>query len=165
MSPLRDATEPIQVQFEELTCIQDLLGPETPDLPNVLPEGSLDTMDIARWGEELVLLYLRHKLSSTAPGVEVHWINETEESGVPYDIVITNQGSAVTYVEVKSTVKEQKELVEISAQQVAFALEKEASVHLYQVFNAGSSATVRLCRLQNLGQHMVTKDVRLFMLL
>jgi hypothetical protein len=42
-------------------------------------------LQTGRWGEQLVALYLRLELAGRA---EVVWVNDVQETGLPYDIVI-----------------------------------------------------------------------------
>lgn len=52
-------------------------------------------------------------------GITVDWVNEREERGQPYDIVLRDAASdeVVTYVEVKATTGADKELFEVSSSQ------------------------------------------------
>ncbi|XP_038073872.1 uncharacterized protein LOC119741972 [Patiria miniata] len=163
--PPHTSGEAIEVEFEDIApgpaLLESLEGLGRP-LGN-----NTDTTNIARWGEKLVYLYLLQQAQSMSPEgseVTVKWVNMQDETGDPYDIVITC-GSQNIYVEVKSTIRDQKQVVEISPRQVAFALEMGQAFHLYRVFNAGNKSGVRLGRLQNLALRMDRKEVKLFMYL
>ncbi|XP_071709029.1 protein NO VEIN-like [Rutidosis leptorrhynchoides] len=59
----------------------------------------------------------------------VRWVNEVEESGKPYDIVVegTDDNKEVEYIEVKSTVKANKEWFSVTVNEWQFAVEKGES--------------------------------------
>ena len=85
-----------------------------------------------------------------------------------YDFVIQisdgNTGDVVDlFVEVKSTLSDQKAFFEISASEMKFAMEKKELFHVYRVFNAGKPELVRISRLENLSHKMYTQQVRLAM--
>ncbi|KAL6655907.1 hypothetical protein ACP70R_006733 [Stipagrostis hirtigluma subsp. patula] len=71
-----------------------------------------------RLGEAAVHKYLVEQLGSN----KVVWVNETTESGQPYDIVVTN-GDVTEYVEVKTTVFPDKHWFHISIKEWQFASE------------------------------------------
>lgn len=49
------------------------------------------TDSVGRWGEEFVYEYLRSTLRSEIEGgsCRVHWLNDEEEQGKPYDLLLT----------------------------------------------------------------------------
>jgi hypothetical protein len=57
-------------------------------------------------GERLVFRYLQQELLSQ-PGTTAEWLNEEQEQGLPYDIIVTTiDGTQATrYIEVKATVQ------------------------------------------------------------
>ena len=68
-----------------------------------------------KWGEEFVFLQLREQFRNTKTVVE--WVNEDEESGECYDILLHPSGvfagARPVYVEVKATLTPDKQLFEI----------------------------------------------------
>uniref|UniRef100_A0A8C7R4M3 Wu:fj29h11 n=1 Tax=Oncorhynchus mykiss TaxID=8022 RepID=A0A8C7R4M3_ONCMY len=95
-----------------------------------------DTVAIGEWGEKLVFSFL------------CHWRD--------------SQGEEV-FVEVKSTVKKDRAFIHLSANELDFALREKERYHVFRVYNAGDSEKVRLCRIQNLAQHLHAKDLELFL--
>lgn len=127
---------------------------------------------IGEWGELLVHSFLCHWRDSSDPGrpTSVLWCNENGESGQPYDFKLTfgaaegdGTNGAMVYVEVKSTVKAEKSLIHLSANEMDFALKKRERYHLFRVYSAGDAQNVRLCRIQNLAQHLHTKTLELYL--
>jgi hypothetical protein len=83
-----------------------------------------DGLITGRLGDEAVHKYLVEKLGSASV---VKWMNEDTESGLPYDITIT-EGDAIEYVEVKTTVIPNKNFFYISRRELQLAAEKEDSL-------------------------------------
>ncbi|TDH67095.1 hypothetical protein CCR75_008242 [Bremia lactucae] len=112
---------------------------------------------IGRWGEEYVFNQLKQQHAESE--VTVEWLNEKEESGLPYDLMLSRAKTILEYIEVKSTRTMEKGLFEISLNEL-----NEATIHgstycIYRVFNAGNSALCRVIRLENpvllLRQHKI----------
>ncbi|XP_033634434.1 uncharacterized protein LOC117295789 isoform X1 [Asterias rubens] len=153
--------EAVTVEFEDIpygTALQHSLA----DVDLHLGDDR-DMSDVGRWGEKLVYKYLI-EMAKDDPSVTVNWINEYQESGEPYDIIL-NHGDSEVYIEVKSTLRDQKELFEISSREVVFAQAHQKYFHLYRVYNVGKTSAVRLCRVCNLADRLDKKEVKLFMLL
>ncbi|KAF7058669.1 hypothetical protein CFC21_065677 [Triticum aestivum] len=87
-----------------------------------------------RLGEAAVHQYLAGQLGPS----NVKWVNEEKESGLPYDIVITPEGGAAEYVEVKATVTSNKDWFHITPNEWQFALEKGDSFSIAHVVLKGS---------------------------
>uniref|UniRef100_A0A8R7UHZ9 Protein NO VEIN C-terminal domain-containing protein n=2 Tax=Triticum urartu TaxID=4572 RepID=A0A8R7UHZ9_TRIUA len=87
-----------------------------------------------RLGEAAVHQYLAGQLGPS----NVKWVNEEKESGFPYDIVITPEGGAAEYVEVKATVTSNKDWFHITPNEWQFALEKGDSFSIAHVVLKGS---------------------------
>lgn len=128
----------------------------------------MDVAAIGEWGEQLVNSFLCHWRDGGEPGRPAHvlWSNESGESGQPYDFRLTFDAGTrpeVVYVEVKSTVRKEKSFIHLSANELDFALKERERYHVYRVYNAGDAQSVRLSRIQNLAQHLHTKDLQLFL--
>uniref|UniRef100_A0A8C6V2P3 Wu:fj29h11 n=1 Tax=Neogobius melanostomus TaxID=47308 RepID=A0A8C6V2P3_9GOBI len=124
-----------------------------------------DLSEIGEWGERLVYSFLLHWRDGSAPGRPsvVEWCNERGESGQPYDFKLTfSPDDSTIYVEVKSTVKAEKAFIHMSANELDFALKKKEYYHIFRVYSAGDAQNVRLCRIQNLAQHLHTKNLDLY---
>ncbi|KAM8729268.1 uncharacterized protein AB9X84_026582 isoform 1-T2 [Acanthopagrus schlegelii] len=134
----------------------------------VLSDDAVDYAAIGEWGEQLVNSFLCHWRDGGEPGRPAHvlWCNQSGESGQPYDFRLTfGAGGAqrVVYVEVKSTIKKEKSFIHMSANELDFALKEKERYHIFRVYSAGDAQNVRLCRIQNLAQHLHTKDLALYL--
>lgn len=120
--------------------------------------------EIGHWGETVVAHYLE-KQKERGNITDYKWLNSDEETGCPYDFEVYStdeNGAQMDYIEVKSTASNDKDVFEISVQQIKFADEKK-NFHIYRVFNAGSSDRVRLIRITDLDMRLSTKQVKLCM--
>uniref|UniRef100_UPI0037E884B3 uncharacterized protein n=1 Tax=Semicossyphus pulcher TaxID=241346 RepID=UPI0037E884B3 len=134
----------------------------------VLSDDPMDRGAIGEWGEQLVNSFLCHWRDSGAPGspAEILWCNQSGESGQPYDFRLTFGPAGrpgMVYVEVKATIKKDKSFIHLSANELDFALKEKERYHIFRVYSAGDSHNVRLCRIQNLAQHLHTKDLSLYL--
>lgn len=136
----------------------------------VLSDDPMDVAVIGEWGEQLVNSFLCHWRDSDDPGrpAQILWCNQSGECGTPYDFKLTfgpagGTAAAVVYVEVKSTIKKERSFIHLSANELDFALKEKERYHIYRVYSAGDAQNVRLCRIQNLAQHLHTKDLALYL--
>ncbi|XP_046338389.2 protein NO VEIN-like isoform X3 [Haliotis rufescens] len=153
-----------ELVYEELVPGDDL---EMPDAL-VMEEDRPDMSAIGRWGETLVRHYLLQQMALNKDIVDVHWVNETEESGLPYDFELTcldedTSESRTVYIEVKSTLKDEKKHFDISSREVNFAHAQKELYQIYRVFNAGDSQNVKLLRIDNIALKMDQGKLKLFM--
>ena len=143
--------------------IVDQLGSGLELPPTVtLMEGAGDP-EIGRWGEKLVAEYLEQQ-KQAGNITDFLWNNNENETGAPYDFVVQiaeEAGVREDFIEVKSTTSENKEMFEISVQQIKFAEEQRGKFHIYRVFNAGNPDTVRLTRIFDLSMRLNQKQVKL----
>lgn len=127
-----------------------------------------EPIEIGRWGESVVYNFLLQEKENWDHIIDIVWQNEEHEMGYPYDFEVhmaTEEGITVTYIEVKSTLSDTKEVFEISYPQIQFAKEQKEYFHIYRVFNAGDSDKVRLVRIDNLSMRIDQKQVRLCMMI
>ncbi|XP_014916077.1 uncharacterized protein LOC106964848 isoform X1 [Poecilia latipinna] len=147
------------------TTLEDMELPcQRPDTVVFLDE-QMDLAAVGEWGEQLVNSFLCHWRDSSDPTRPTHvlWCNQSGESGQPYDFKLAFGEAEAIFVEVKSTVKREKSFIHMSANELDFALKEKERYHIYRVYNAGDAQNVRLCRIQNLAQHLHTKDLALFL--
>jgi hypothetical protein len=146
----------IDVDAWETLCVQ-------PTVVAMADASSVERqMSTGRWGEQLVAWHLRKTLASA----EVTWVNEEEERGLPYDIIVTELGGAIgsrndSYVEVKATSSADKPLFEMSVAELEFARAHGAAYSLYRVFNANSEH-VRVLKLHNVARSLTNGGLVLF---
>ncbi|XP_043571064.1 protein NO VEIN isoform X1 [Chiloscyllium plagiosum] len=135
----------------------------------VFNEDKVENYAIGEWGERLVHAFLIHWKESDSQHKprDIMWANENGESGLPYDfkVIFTsmNDEQVETFIEVKSTIKAEKNFVQLSAQEVDLALKVKDRYHLYRVYKAGDSQNVQLCRIKNLAQCLHAKQLELFL--
>ena len=157
------AQEVPETPYEEIGSGTDLRLPENAE---PLVDDELGTT-IGRWGEQLVYYHLIRLSEQPQSNIaNVQWVNEEKETGLPYDLIITEhdeetQVANSIFIEVKSTISDKKMFFDMSVQEVKFAQEQQANYHLYRVFCAGNATDVRLTKLQNLGLLMEKRLVRL----
>lgn len=142
----------------ELTCLR----PSTV----VLTDEQGDMEAIGAWGEQLVHSFLCHWRDGQESGrpSEVRWCNQKAESGQPYDFKLTFPGpDGEVYVEVKSTVKRDRAFINLSANELDFALKERERYQVFRVYGVGDAHNVRLCRIRNLAQKLHAKDLEIFL--
>ena len=119
--------------------------------------GSLDADDaeaVGRWGERVVRAELAqaHELAET--GMEVTWVNEFGEKGLPYDVVVAKDGRVDSYVEVKTTKSDDKQLFEVTPAELDMARQMGSAYTICRIFGAGSLFGVRMASLRNPAEHL-----------
>jgi len=144
--------------------------PETEALMRKPPEASGGSIQVGRWGEELVYKYFLSRLKLPDSGImQVTWGNKFGESGMPYDIVLRMQcssgSSSLIYVEVKATRSHQKHVFEISPNEIQFALDQKENYQLFRVFNAGDPDKVRIAKIKNVSQQLNDNTIKLCMVI
>ena len=123
------------------------------------PKNPKKLKQIGRWGETHVLEALKDRFDDAKELIEtelgftalfddgyvfeVKWLNKSSDFGIGYDFVIKRNDLEVEYIEVKSKVSDQDELIEITGTQWEFArkLYSEGNgnnYYIYVVQNAGS---------------------------
>ncbi|XP_069785977.1 uncharacterized protein [Narcine bancroftii] len=160
--PVWNKEQPHEEALEELE-IHDMV-----ERPAVLfNEDKLDNLAIGKWGESLVHAFLLHwkESDSELKPSAVSWVNENGESGLPYDfkVMFGMVSQEDTFIEVKSTIRAEKNFVQLSAQEMELALKAKDHYHLYRVYKAGDSQHVKLCRIKNLAQCLHAKQLELFL--
>lgn len=163
--PVWTKEQPHEEALEELVIHSAVGKPQTV----IFTEDKMENTAIGEWGERFVHAFLTHWQGSESElrPSSVSWVNEKGESGLPYDfkVVFTSlsQQQVDTFIEVKSTVKAEKNYVQLSAQEMDLALKAKDRYHLYRVYKAGDSQNVKLCRIKNLAQCLHAKQLELFL--
>ncbi|KAG2314534.1 hypothetical protein Bca52824_017656 [Brassica carinata] len=103
-----------------------------------------------RKGEEIAYRYFAATYGKEA---KVRWVNEQSETGLPYDLLIENEGGKLEYVEVKATVSSRKDYFNLTVREWQFANEKGESYIIAHVLLGNSNAIltqhrnpVKLCQ-------------------
>jgi len=130
----------------------------------LLSSSSAEQQSTGRWGEKFVASLLRTTLASA----EVTWVNEEEERGLPYDILISERMASSgwcreSFVEVKATTSADKALFQMSVEELEFARKQGAAYSLYRVFSAcGAGGDVRVHKLHNVARSLEDGGLVLF---
>lgn len=66
-------------------------------------------------------------------GKKVKWVNKDNETGLPYDLVVEEEGGGIEYIEVKATRSARKDWFNISTREWQFAAEKGESFSIAHV--------------------------------
>jgi hypothetical protein len=132
-------------------------------------------LQVGRWGEELAYHMLQaavdeRRVDQLLPGItatfpalldnrleqpSVLWMNEKEESGQPYDLVLVDKsgvggarGHVIAYVEVKTSRAQYKDMFEISKSELAFAEREGKRYHVLRVWRYQGGAELTPARVQ-----------------
>lgn len=101
---------------------------------------AIQAMATGREGEQVAFNHLTQKF-----GQVVKWVNQDNETGLPYDMVI-EVGSSREYIEVKATRSAMKNWFEISFREWQFAVEKGESFSILHVLLGNNKARVTTFR-------------------
>ncbi|CBZ51381.1 hypothetical protein NCLIV_044430 [Neospora caninum Liverpool] len=114
-------------------------------LPTSEGVSSAKTDRTGRRGEGIVFsfLSLQFKDEIQEGRCRILWVNEDEESGTPYDILVTKYGQVGSsalpesiYIEVKATSSQSKSFFEVSHKEWQFAQQHGDHFHIYRVLDA-----------------------------
>lgn len=101
---------------------------------------AIQAMATGREGEQVAFNHLTQKF-----GQVVKWVNQDNETGLPYDMVI-EVGSSKEYIEVKATRSAMKNWFEISSREWHFAAEKGECFSILHVLLGNNKARVTTFR-------------------
>lgn len=121
-----------------------------------------------KWGEKFIycLLRMQGKLPNGIPIKNILWLNEDNETGKPYDIMVTDESNKNYYIEVKSTRSLDMSFIPISWKELEFAREFKDVHFLVRVYGAVCSSPdkVHIKWLASISTHIETNpSVRLFL--
>lgn len=112
-------------------------------------------------GERLCYEVLKKEWQGSA---DVFWVNEKNESGLPYDICLHfNDSNTTVYVEVKSTTTASKQFFRITRKEMEKAQESRDKYWIYRVFNVLNPEQASMSRLIDPIQLWEGKFVNMFM--
>ena len=75
------------------------------------------------------------------------WMNEVNESGLPYDFTIQELSGNIIYLDVKSTSFDFNQRMIFSSQELGFICDTPNEYHIYRVYNLnGSIQNLRICK-------------------
>ncbi|KAK9266385.1 hypothetical protein L1049_027287 [Liquidambar formosana] len=102
---------------------------------NVGTPNATQALLTGRLGELVACKYFVGKVGKTV----VKWVNEDNETGLPYDILITEEGKGTEYIEVKTTKSARKDWFIISTREWQFAVDKGESFSVARVILSGNN--------------------------
>ena len=116
---------------------------------------------IGKYGEELIAKYLdkqkfENKISS------YKWINQSRESGFPYDFEINNLDGKNIFTDVKTTSYKFEQKMVFSKNEIYF-IEQNSNYHIYRVYDIyNESPTLKVCENINLLSNNIAPKMRSF---
>ncbi|MBS1635417.1 MAG: DUF3883 domain-containing protein [Bacteroidetes bacterium] len=113
-------------QSSPSTNSEEYLAPSTEDIDEQ------SKVDIGRWAEKYVFLYLKNKYN------KVNWSNENGESYKPFDFIVFGENNMEIFIEVKGTPSSTKTVFPISIEEWKLMFEKGDNYYIYRVFSAGN---------------------------
>jgi hypothetical protein len=163
-----------------LNNINAIQSNQVEQLQNTASNGNEFLTKIGQWGEMFVFEILKklHEGELANNAIKIEWMNETQESGLPYDIRITDLTTksemdfddgrnTQLYIEVKSTSKATQESFPISYQELAFSHKFSSKFQIYRLYNACSTnpKDVKVKIIENIPNLLYTHDINLFIVI
>ena len=102
----------------------------------VFQKYSKSIRELGKEGEKRIYEGLKETYQSH-PHIKPLWINEEKESGMPYDILLSNANGEDEYIEVKTTHSKQRSFF-MSEVEFKFAMDNSNNYKLYLIVNIGS---------------------------
>jgi len=102
----------------------------------VFQKYSKSIRELGKEGEKRIYEGLKETYQSH-PHIKPLWVNEEKESGMPYDILLSNANGEDEYIEVKTTHTEQRSFI-MSETEFKFAMNNSDNYKLYLIVNIGS---------------------------
>ena len=122
---------------------------------------SKSILELGREGEKRIYEGLKEKYQNH-PNIKPIWNNEEKESGMPYDILLSNANGQDEYIEVKTTHTEQRSFF-MSELEFKFAMDNSDNYKLYLIVNIGAGPDSYKVIIENFKQdyekrlHVVSK--------
>lgn len=144
--------------FTDITLSSSAL-PNPPMNTNANTSSNEIDQAIGRWGEEFVYKYLVWKY----PDAEIKWMNETKESGQPYDIQIVHKNAAnrKDLIEVKTTRVHKQNTFQISVAELECLLDNQKNYFIYRVYYANDEKSSTISILNQIKYHLQQKQLAL----
>ena len=156
-----------QIGLVPLTELVQSVQPSN-SMPIVPLLSSNDLQRVGRWGEEFVFTLLRNSRQFPDGGQiqAITWMNESSESGLPYDLTIevdtsVTQERQTYFVDVKATTGKEKAVAAASWKELKFAEDNSDSYCIFRVYEAGTS-TAKVSFIKNLIAYFENNQTRFF---
>ncbi|CAF0866360.1 unnamed protein product [Didymodactylos carnosus] len=119
---------------------------------------------VGRCGEKLVYNYLKWKYANDDNKIRIEWLNEVNETRLPYDIKIISEKNEIIYIEVKTTILPDNHLFPISIDELSSILNLSTDQYfIYRVYDAFNKQNVNIRILNNLKENLRTHKLSLQM--
>ncbi|UJR37109.1 hypothetical protein I4U23_029813 [Adineta vaga] len=125
------------------------------------PIGNEADILTGRQGEEFVFNYLKWKY----PKESIEWLNETTESGAPYDIriIIRSDNDRIEYIEVKTTRTSDQNTFLVSISEVEYLLQHSSNYFIYRVYYADNRDLSTITVINKIKDNLQKKHLKLSM--
>lgn len=146
--------EPEGEEFNHIEVID--ISTITSSDSSIVFESSIDgatekeSLETGRLGEEMVYKYLSKQHPHPAT---VKWLNQSRESQLPYDILLTKNG-IIQYIEVKSTRTPNQHIFPLSINQIECLIQKRENYFIYRVYTDEGKIIV----LDNVRWRLIAKE-------
>jgi hypothetical protein len=138
-----------------MTGLQGALPP-APQQQQEGPGVSADAAAVGRFGEELAYLYyLQHPdmqqqqqgelaglAGSAPPQLAVEWVNQHQESWLPFDLLIKDvaTGAPLSFIEVKTSRQADRQFFDMTQREVEFAGQQGDRYHILLIKGVGGGS-------------------------
>ena len=137
----------------------------------VVNPNNADTAVIGRSGEKLVYeALLKVWFKEVDQGdLNVIWVNEDQETGLPYDIQIMRRDNdeyvPVKYIEVKATKEVENKAFEMSPNELRYAFQFGPSYDVYRVGGIGMEESLKIKHLPGFATYLDKSVAKIFIAL
>ena len=137
----------------------------------VVNPSNSDTAAIGRSGEKLVYEVLQKNwVKEVDQGdLSVIWVNEDQETGLPFDIQIMRRDNdeyvPVKYIEVKATKEVENKAFEMSPNELRYAFHHGSSYDVYRVGGIGMDEPLKIRHLPGFATYLDKSVAKIFIAL
>ena len=138
----------------------------------VVNPNNADTAAIGRSGEKLVYEVLQKNwVKEVSQGdLIVIWVNQDEETGLPYDIRIMRRNNddeyvPVKYIEVKATKEVENKAFEMSPNELRYAFHHGPSYDVYRVGGIGMDESLKIKHFPGFATYLDKNVAKIFIAL
>ncbi len=122
------------------------------------PTGNVVDDSTGRQGEEIVFRFLQWKY----PSEHIEWMNDKQESGLPYDIRI-RRNNQIELIEVKTTRIHDQHTFQISIGEIECLFKNPMNYHIYRVYYSDDLDKTQIAILSQVKYHLEHKQLALCM--
>ncbi|CAF1576856.1 unnamed protein product, partial [Didymodactylos carnosus] len=137
---------PIEFERINVNTINELNITETTTPYSTEHELEDHNMITGQLGEKFVYKYLLWKYREQSSIIKIEWLNEKQETYLPYDILIKKENEQIDYIEVKTTQLNDQHTFQISIDEIEHIL-KLPTYFIYRVYNINNPS---ICVVNNI---------------